>query len=183
MPAASRSLYWATQALVAYVSAGRSAIVLDVSPDVRVLAFTAVVSTLAGLLFGSAPAIRASRLEMALGKPAGPAGTRHALGGRGLAICSSSAQVALSLVLLVGAGLFVRSLQNLNVWRRAATESRILVVRVEPRGSDQRSIPGTTDGSIGIYRELIGTSNACPASSRRASRAPRPWRRSHIPPG
>ena len=55
--------YWAAAALVAYASAGQSAVVLDLSPDLRVLVFTTVVSLAAGLLFASAPAIRASRAD------------------------------------------------------------------------------------------------------------------------
>ena len=148
--------YWATQALVAFASAGRSAIVLDVSPDVHVMAFTAGVSTLAGLLFGSAPAIRASRLDMTLGCQRDLASTRHALGGPGLSNALVVSQVALSLVLLVGAGLFVRSLQNLNQHETDSNQTHVLIVRVEPRGSDQRGIPGTTQRLDRIYRELIG---------------------------
>ena len=147
--------YWATQALVAYASAGRSAIVLDLSPDLRVLAFTAGVSALAGLLFGSAPALRASRLDITLVGRQDLAQTRHALSGPAPGKALVVSQVALSLVLLVGAGLFVRSLQNLNRQETGLDRTRVLVVRVEPRGSDQRGIPGTTERLDRIYRELI----------------------------
>ena len=147
--------YWATQALVAYASAGRSPIVLDVTPDLRVLAFTAAVSTLAGLLFGSVPAIRASRLDMTRGGQRDLSSTRHALGGPGPGKALVVAQVALSLVLLVGAGLFVRSLQNLNRHETGSDQTRVLVVRVEPRGSDQRNAAGTMERLDRIYRELI----------------------------
>jgi predicted permease len=147
--------YWATQALVAYASAGRSAIVLDVSPDVRVLAFTAVVSTLAGLLFGSAPAIRASRLDMTPGGRQDLAGARHALSGPGPGRALVVSQVALSLVLLIGAGLFVRSLQNLNRQETGIDRTRVVVVRIEPRGSDQRGVPGASERLDRIYRDLI----------------------------
>lgn len=147
--------YWATQALVAYASAGRSTIVLDVSPDVRVLAFTVIVSTLAGLLFGSVPAIRASRLDMTPGGRQDLAGSRQALGEPGAGKAVIVSQVALSLVLLIGAGLFVRSLQNLNRQETGIDRNRVLVMRVEPRGSDQRGIPGTSARLDQIYRDLM----------------------------
>jgi predicted permease len=147
--------YLATRALVTYVSAGRSPVILDLAPDARLLAFTAAVSLLTGLLFASVPAFRASRLDMAATGRKDLAGTRGAVGGlqpgRWLVVC----QVALSLLLLITAGLFVRSLQNLQRQNAGMDRGQILVVRVEPRGSDQRNIPGTTARLDGIYRDLL----------------------------
>jgi predicted permease len=148
--------YWATRALVAYAAAGRGTIALDLSPDLRVLGFTTAVSVLAGLLFGTAPAIRASRLDMTLVGRQDLAEARHAPSGPGPGKVLVVSQVALSLVLLVGAGLFARSLGNLNRQDASVDRTRVLVVRVEPRGSDQRNIPGTTERLDRIYRELIG---------------------------
>ena len=51
-------------------------------------------------------------------------------------------------MLLVGAGLFVRSLQKLNGEGTSGRES-VLMLRVEPKGSDQRNIPGQPSGWIG----------------------------------
>ena len=73
--------YLATRVLVSYVSAGRTPVVLDLAPDVRVLAFTAAVSLLTGLLFATVPAFRASRLDMAATGGRDLGGTRHAVGG------------------------------------------------------------------------------------------------------
>ncbi len=147
--------YLATQVLVTYVSAGRSPVTLDLTPDARLLAFTAAVSLLTGLLFASVPAFRASRLDMAATGRKDLAGTRHGVGGlqpgRWLVVC----QVALSLLLLITAGLFVRSLQNLQRQDAGADRNQILIVRVEPRGSDQRNVPGVTARLDGIYRDLL----------------------------
>jgi predicted permease len=147
--------YLATQVLVTYVSAARSPVVLDLAPDVRVLGFTAAVSLLTGLLFATVPAFRASRLDMAATGGRDLAGTRHAVGGlqpgRWLVVC----QVALSLLLLITAGLFVRSLQNLRRVETGMDPHQLLIVRVEPRGSDQRNIPGTSARLDGIYRDLL----------------------------
>jgi predicted permease len=82
------------------------------TPDARVLAFTLGVSLLTGILFGLVPALQTARPQL-LGALKGEGGavvsTGHVRLRKGLVV----AQVALSLLLLVGAGLFVRSLWNL----------------------------------------------------------------------
>ena len=140
-----------TRWLVAYMSAGRAPIVLGLNPDLRMLAFTAAVSLLTGVLFGLAPALRATRIDLA------PAlrNVGRSVHGRlrsGKVLCA--AQVALSLVLLIGAGLFVRSLQKLVNQDSGVPRDRVLIVRVEPKGSDQRNIPGTSARLDRIYRDL-----------------------------
>jgi predicted permease len=150
------ALAWlATEALVTFVSAGRTPLVLDLAPDGRVLAFTASVSVFTGLLFASVPAFRASRIDMAPMGSKDLAGTRHRAGasqpGRWLVV----AQVALSLLLLIASGLFVRSLQNLQRQDAGIDRHRILTVRVEPRGSDQRNIAGVSERLDAIYRDLL----------------------------
>jgi predicted permease len=81
---------------------------LELSPDWRVFAFALGVSLLAGLAFGLAPALAAARKDVSAPLRTGSAGSgaRRSRLGRGLIV----AQVALSLVLLVAAGLFVRAL-------------------------------------------------------------------------
>jgi predicted permease len=81
---------------------------LELSPDWRVFAFALGVSLLAGLTFGLAPALGAARRDVTarLRTDSAGSGVRRSRLGRGLIV----AQVALSLVLLVAAGLFVRAL-------------------------------------------------------------------------
>jgi predicted permease len=142
----------ATRLLVAYMSAGQTPIVLELNPDLRVLTFTAAVSLLTGILFGLTPAFRATRIDLT---PSLKTVGRSVRGGlrSGKILCV--AQVALSLVLLIGAGLFVRSLQKLNAQDSGVDRDRVLIVRVEPRGSDQRNIPGTSPRLDRTYRELL----------------------------
>jgi predicted permease len=142
----------ATRLLVAYMSAGQTPIVLELNPDLRVLTFTAAVSVLTGILFGLTPALRATRIDLT---PSLKTVGRSVRGGlrSGKILCV--AQVALSLVLLIGAGLFVRSLQKLNRQDSGVDRDRVLIVRVEPRGSDQRNIPGTSPRLDRTYRELL----------------------------
>jgi predicted permease len=145
---------WATQLLVKFISSGQTAVTLVLEPDLRILGFAAAVSLLTGILFGMAPAIRATRIDPApaLKSQGGRLTGRGSLRpGRVLAVF----QVALSLLLLIGAGLFVRSLQKLNSQDAGFPRESVLVVRVEPKGSDQRNIPGTSTRLDRIYKELI----------------------------
>jgi predicted permease len=102
-----------TRSLLTLVGTQGNALHLDLRPDWTVLAFTASVGTITCLLFGLVPALRASNLDPS---------TSMKTGGRGLTGGRSrmriqrglvAAQAALSLVLVVGAGLFVRSFTNL----------------------------------------------------------------------
>ena len=143
---------WATRLLVLYMSSGRTPIALDLEPNLLILGFTAGVSVLTGLLFGLAPAWRATRIDLSPAlKNVRGSSTRTLRPGRMLAIV----QLALSMLLLVGAGLFVRSLQKLNGDEGRSLRQSVIVLRVEPRGSDQRGIPGTTERLDRTYRELI----------------------------
>ncbi len=153
--------YWAAAALVAYASAGQSAVVLDLSPDVRVLVFTAGVSIAAGLLFASVPALRASRADQSPRGGRDLGRTRHSSGERASGRPLVVAQVALSVVLLVGAGLFVRTLQNLYRAERGIDLDRVVVVRLEPRGSGQRT-PAIAENLDRLYRDLLVRIEAMP---------------------
>ena len=98
--------------LLSLGSDGPEPIPLDLSPDIRVLSFTLLITALTAILFGVAPALRATRLELtpALrdGRGASSASARSALS-RSLIV----GQVALSILLLAAAGLFLHSLYNL----------------------------------------------------------------------
>ena len=152
--------FWAAPALVQFASAGQGSVVLDLSPDLRVLAFTAVVSISAGLLFASAPAMRASRADRSHGT-SDLARTRHAGAEPGPGKALVVLQLALSVVALVGAGLFVRTLQNLNRYERAIDTERVIVAPLEPRGSGQRT-PALALTLDRTYRDLLARIEAIP---------------------
>jgi putative ABC transport system permease protein len=153
--------YWAAPALVMFASSGRGAVVLDLSPDLRVLAFTAAVSIAAGLLFASVPAFRVSRAEGSPRAVSDLGRTRHAGAERGPGKALVIVQVALSMVLLVGAGLFVRTLQNLNRHERAIDVDRLVVAPLAPRGSGRRT-PANAPALDRIYRDLQARVEAMP---------------------
>ncbi|HYL38175.1 MAG TPA: ABC transporter permease [Bryobacteraceae bacterium] len=102
-----------TRGLLALIPSDSSPLLIGAAPDLRILLFTLALTLLTGLIFGLAPALRASRpdlwttLKDAVGSIAGSGGSIFLR--KGLV----TAQVALSFLLLFGAGLFVRSLQNL----------------------------------------------------------------------
>jgi predicted permease len=102
-----------TKGLLALMPTEGNPLLIHAQPDLRILSFTLGLTFLTGLVFGLVPAMRASRpdlwttLKDAVGSIAGSSGSLFLR--KGLV----TAQVALSFLLLFGAGLFVRSLQNL----------------------------------------------------------------------
>jgi predicted permease len=108
---------WAEAALLRMVSAGNGQVPLDLHPDGKILAFTLGVSVLTGILFGLSPALRATHVDLnSVLKAAarGFSGTSSHSGRMPIGKVLVVAQVALSLLLLVVAGLFVRSFRNLS---------------------------------------------------------------------
>jgi putative ABC transport system permease protein len=104
---------WLSRSLVLFLSTGSTQLFLDLTPDWRVFAFIAAVAVFACLLFGLSPALKATgtnpgRTMQGGGRSSTDAPERFALR-RGLIVV----QVALSMVLIVGALLFARSLRNL----------------------------------------------------------------------
>ena len=106
-------------------------------PDARVLAFVVGVMLLTSLVFGLLPALRGSRTELTLSLKdrSGPA-TAAGISVRRLLV---GVQVALSLLLLVGAGLFVRTLRNLDRLGPGFPTDHLLTFRIDP------SLNGYTD--------------------------------------
>jgi predicted permease len=104
---------WITKGLLSLLPTGNAVLMLSANPNGRILLFNIALSLLTGLIFGIAPAFRSTRLDLwstlkdAVGSVAG---TARAVRARKVLV---TAQVALSFLLLFGAGLFVQSLQNL----------------------------------------------------------------------
>ena len=107
-------------------------IVFDFTVDWRVLAFTAGLSILTGVLFGLAPALRSTRPDVvaALKNETTVFGRTGRFGPRNALVVI---QVALSLVLLVGTGLFLRSLQNASSIDIGLQPENILLMAVDPK--------------------------------------------------
>ena len=121
---------WVGGLLVWMVSSGAETLPLRVAPDARVLVFTTLLSVVTGILFGLAPALRATRVELSssLKEGRGSISTRSR---NVLAKALIVSQVALSAVLLIGASLFVRSLVNLRNVDTGFNKENVLVVGVD----------------------------------------------------
>jgi len=103
---------WTIRGLIAFLPTSSTPLMLRATPDVRILAFTVALGVLTGILFGLLPALQATRVnQWETLKDAGGAVTTGS--GVRLRKVLVAAQVALSFVLLAGAGLFVSSLGNL----------------------------------------------------------------------
>jgi predicted permease len=123
---------WIKDGLIAVSDwGGRGMNTLEPRLDWRVLGFTFALSLLTGILFGLAPAWRATRVDLTPSlkdSGRGSSAVHRSLLSRGLVVV----QVALSLLLLVGAGLFVRTLLNLQRVDTGFNTQNLLLFEVEP---------------------------------------------------
>ncbi len=151
---------WADVALLHMVSSGPNPIPLDVNPDAKVFMFTFGISMLTGILFGLAPGLRAGRLDLnsvLRGTSHTVAGNQTRLGwvsaGKALVVT----QVALSLLLLVVAALFVRSFQRLAEVQLGFDRDHVLTFSVSPisYGYKKAEIPQ-------LYKDMIERLDSLP---------------------
>jgi predicted permease len=145
---------WSAQALAAFISRNAySTLLIDTRPDARVLGFAVVITLLTGILFGLAPAFRGSRINVGPAlkdSSGGSAGAAKATGRRiGLGSCLVVAQVALSVVVLVGAGLLVRTLTNLRKVNPGFDTHNVLLFGINPTLAGYK-----VERSQTLYREL-----------------------------
>ena len=123
---------WTSGVLTSFYRPFRIQMALDTSLDARVLGFAFLVSLLTGILFGLAPVRQASRLDLvpALKSEASALlpGLRRFSLRNGLVV----AQVALCLVLLIGAGLFLKTLRNAQAEDVTFDAGNVLLLNVDP---------------------------------------------------
>ena len=138
-----------TRSLLALIPTGSAPLLISAKPDLRLLGFTLVLTSLTGIIFGLLPALRASRLNtwVTLKETVGSiAGTGGSLVLRkGLV----TAQVALSFLLLFGAGLFVRSLQNLQTTDTGVALDNLVSFQLSPALSDYDEAR-----TVALYQQL-----------------------------
>jgi predicted permease len=124
------ALEWPTSHLLLRVAAGGAPVALDVSPDLRWLGFTLLLTVLTALLFGMAPAMGATRLQLTSSLRDGRGGSSAPARNR-LASMLVVSQIALSVVLLTGAGLFLRSLRKLTSVDTGFDKQNVLVFQLD----------------------------------------------------
>ena len=143
---------WAAQLLVAFLSTGGQPLVLDVTPDVRLLAFTGAITMATSIVFGLVPALRGTRLDLSASLREHSAGQGPDTRGGRLRRLLVAGQVGLSLLLLIGASLFLRSLGNIRSIDRGSTPISCCSSRSIGSGrviGESASTPSTDRRSIG----------------------------------
>ena len=161
---------WTTDLLANLVFGASTALPFHLAPDGRVLGFTVGVSLLTGIVFGLAPAWVSTRLDLnsALKESAGStpvAGLRLSPWAPGKLLASG--QVAVSLCLVLVAGLFVRSLQNLEHQDLGFNPGHVLVCNLDldAAGYKRERLPGLYPRLLDRVRALPGVRAATLASS------------------
>src|SRR5204862_2059365 len=117
-----------SRSLIAFLSVGGNPVFLALDADWRLFAFTASLTVLTCVLFGLTPAIRATRTDLAASMKAGARGATDSRDRSGLRRGLVVAQVAVSLVLVAGALLFVRTLWDLTRPEAGFRPGTLLVV-------------------------------------------------------
>jgi predicted permease len=125
---------WGSRLLLKLAADGGSVLAIDVNLDLPVVLFTTGIAILAVVLFGFAPALRSSRVDLATAMRATSSAIVSGMSGRGqrmpLGRLLIGGQVALSLVMLVAASLLVRSLRELQTSDAGLARDRLLVVEL-----------------------------------------------------
>jgi predicted permease len=151
---------WGSRLLLRLVSQGVDPVPLDVDLDWRKVAFALGVALVTGLAFGIVPALQATRVDLAAVLKQGARGMKGA--GRGghrlpLGRVLVAAQVGLSLVLLIGASLFMRSLQNLMRVDPGYRTGGLVTATINP------SLLGFDDARLtALYERLVERLEAIP---------------------
>lgn len=124
---------WFSRSLIAFLATPGSPTFVDLPMDWRVFAFTAAVALTACLIFGLTPAIRATRASLGSTMKTGSRGMTDGRERFGIRRALVVLQVALSLVLVVGALLFARSLRNLTTMDPGFRQEGVLTAAVDTR--------------------------------------------------
>jgi predicted permease len=147
---------WMDRALLGFLPTGDTPLTISSSPDWRIMSFTLGISLLTGIIFGLVPALQSTRPHLAgtlkdqVGSIAGgtSVGLRKAL---------VAAQVTLSLLLLIGAGLFIRSLKNLKDLDPGFHTNNLVEFSIDPTRNGYKP-----ERSLDFYRQLRENLDAIP---------------------
>jgi predicted permease len=149
--------FWADKALMAlYLPSDSGNLNISTAPDLRILLFTLAVTVATGLVFGLAPALQSTRPDV--GRTLKDQAGAVVGGGHGrLRNALVVTQVALSLLLLIGAGLFLRSLKNLSNLGPGFPAERLVAFNIDP------SLNGYTPQRLnGFYQQLTDSLGTIP---------------------
>lgn len=147
---------WGSRLLLGLISQNGQ-LPVNVHLDRTVLLFTAAISILAGLLFGLAPALQSTRLDLISNLKESKSGQSHGFSqtfGKALII----SQIVFSLMLLVGAGLFIRTLRNLQNADTGYSRNKLLLVEIDSQtaGYKDNQINQLTEQLLNRLQRLPG---------------------------
>jgi predicted permease len=166
---------WGERSLMMFLPADATGVAINLDTGHRTLGFTAVISILATLVFGLAPALRATHMPLTVAMSAGGRTAGGPVSSQRLGHMLVMAQVAFSMLLLIGAGLFVRSLRELLAVDAGFDRRNVLLLTVEPKLSGYRdtqlddlgfklvgadllerleAIPGVSSASLSSFSQL-----------------------------
>ncbi len=145
--------WWGSRVLLALVSGGPGPIPINVEPNLRILSFTLVLSVLTALIAGLVPAFIVTRQQLTSVLKATTMSRPRFWLSRPLVVV----QVAVSLLLLTGAGLFVQTLRNLRTVDLGFAGDSIIQARINPEGSGYKleQLPA-------LYSQLLERLNSTP---------------------
>ena len=151
--------FWCARVLPKWASAGATAIPLNLTPDARVLFFSLFIAIATGVLFGIAPALQSAHVDPASVMKASAANiSGHDGSGRwSLRKTLVASQIALSLVLLVGAGMFLRTLSNYSKLDPGFDRNHILSVHL-----NTNLVGYKTNEYLPLYQRLISRVDEIP---------------------
>jgi len=160
---------WGVAAILSLFAEGRTALVVDVSANWRVLGFSLAATLAAAMLAALTPAMQALRAEPQEAMGAGHSRMSESRGARSLGRWLVGAQVALSLVLLVGASAFVRTLANLRGIDLGFRVDEVVTMSLETKDGTAgtgammdralaavRAAPGVQSAALCVYTPLSG---------------------------
>jgi predicted permease len=147
---------WMDRALLGFLPTGDTPLTISSTPDWRIMSFNLGISLLTGIIFGLVPALQSTRPQLAgtlkdqVGSIAGgtSVGLRKAL---------VAAQVTLSLLLLIGAGLFIRSLKNLKDLDPGFHTNNLVEFSIDPTRNGYKP-----ERTLDFYRQLRENLDAIP---------------------
>jgi len=154
--------YWGSKMLL-HLAGGSSPIPLDAHIDGRILAFTALLSLITAVFFGLVPALRATRVELATAlrtQGRGVAGTHGKPGKLALGKLLVIAQVALSMLLLVGTGMLVRSMKKLQSADLGLARDQLVIAEVDAQRAGYSG-----PRLVALMRDLVARTERVPGVS------------------
>jgi putative ABC transport system permease protein len=163
---------WGCAILVRFISSPRNPVFLQFSVDSRILGFTAAIAVLTGILFGILPALRSTRVSLSSAMKGGrqdeTPGSGHFRPGRWIV----TGQVALSLVLIIVAGLFLRSFNNLLTLDTGFDRGNVMMIGANAHNANLspevretlwsqaiqrlKKLPGVTSASESVITPISG---------------------------